>query len=132
MSFFSNLSKRAKTPKPGGTPGKYSGILKLGGALAGGAHLMYDPEVTGMRGSAKKEYLGLSVDQAKDKKKEENLVVEDQQRQAAAAAAAAAAAEEEPFTKAKKSQADALRRKGRRASILTSPQGAGDPLGIPG
>ena len=50
----------------------------------------------------------------------------------AAAAAAAAAAAEEPFRVARESQRTALLRKGRRASILTSPQGASDPLGIPG
>ena len=73
--------------------------------------------------------LGRSVDQAKDK----NMLAatEEADRQKAEAAAAAAAAEK-PFDEAKESQRKALLRKGRRASILTSSQGASDPLGIPG
>jgi hypothetical protein len=127
MSFFKNLVK--KLPMPGGTIGKYSKAIKIGAALtgAGGLGAMIDPEVTGARGSAKS--LGRSVDQAKDKKIGDDLAVEQQQQAAAAAAAAAA---EEPFTKAQEAQRQALKRKGRRASILTSPQGVGDPLGIPG
>ena len=43
-----------------------------------------------------------------------------------------AAEEEKVFTDLKEAQLLALKRKGRRASILTSSQGAEDPLGIPG
>jgi hypothetical protein len=128
MSLKSML-KKAKLPMPGGTIGKYSKAIKIGAALtgAGGLGAMIDPEVTGARGSAKS--LGRSVDQAKDKKVVDAIAVEQQQQAAAVAAAAAA---EEPFTKAKESQAQALKRKGRRSSILTSAQGASEPLGIPG
>jgi hypothetical protein len=66
--------------------------------------------------------------EAKDKDADATAISTEQQ----AAAAAAAVAEEEPFLKAQESQRNALKRKGRRASILTSSQGAGDPLGIPG
>jgi hypothetical protein len=68
---------------------------------------------------------------ANEKEKKVGKALAEQQQQAAAAAAAAAE-EEEPFTKAKESQLLALKRKGRRASILTSSQGASDPLGISG
>ena len=122
-----SLSKRFRVPMPGGTAGKYSKVLKIGAALGGTGGVMLDPEVIGARGSAK--MLGRSVDQAKDKTIGDALAVEQQQQVAAAAAAAAA---EEPFTKAKESQKKGLLRKGRRASILTSAQGASDPLGIPG
>lgn len=108
---------------------KYSTGIKIGAALSGigGLGAMLDPDVTGARGSAK--MLGRSVDQVKDK----NMLAatEEADRQKAEAAAAAAAAEK-PFDEAKESQRKALLRKGRRASILTSSQGASDPLGIPG
>ena len=127
MSLFKKLLKRANIQMPGGSTGEYSKVLKIGAAFGGAAPAMLDEEVIGARGSAK--MLGRSVDQAKDKKIGDALAVEQQQQVAAAAAAAAA---EEPFTKAKESQANALKRKGRRASILTSSQGASNPLGIPG
>ena len=86
-----------------------------------------DRDVTGMRGSARN--LGRSTD--KDKEQKLGQAAEEGVQQQVAAAAAAAAAEE-PFNLAKESQRKGLLRKGRRASILTSSQGAGDPLGIPG
>lgn len=118
---------------PAGSDSKYTTFGKTGLAVAltpvlGPANpLAYDPDVMGARGSAKE--FGRSVDQAKDKKKSEAAAVAAQQ---AADAAAAAAAAEEPFSVAKESQRKGLLRKGRRASILTSSQGASDPLGIPG
>ena len=122
--------KRFKLPLPGGTVGKYGTALKIGMALPPGPTQQasaLDPDVLGARGSAK--MMGRSVDQAKDK----NMLAatEEADRQKAEAAAAAAAAEK-PFDEAKESQRKALLRKGRRASILTSSQGASDPLGIPG
>jgi ribosomal protein L12E/L44/L45/RPP1/RPP2 len=67
-------------------------------------------------------------------KKFEDAIAEKKLRRdaPAAAAAAAAAAAEAPFTKSKEAQLEALKRRGRRASILTSSQGAYEPLGIPG
>ena len=127
MAFFKDLSKRSKLPMPGGTAGKYSTAGKTGLALAGVAPAMGDPEVTGARGSAKN--IGLSVDQEKQKKMGDAA---DQVVAQKAAAAAAEAAAEEPYTLAKESQRKQLMRKGRRASILTSSQGAYSPLGIPG
>lgn len=67
-------------------------------------------------------------DKKREKLKDAGEIADRQKAESAAAAAAA----EEPFTKAKESQVQALKRKGRRASILTSSQGASDPLGIPG
>lgn len=124
---FNKLLKQNTLPIPGGDAGKYGKVLKIGAALAGAAPAMLDPEVTGARGSA--TMIGSSVDRAKAKRMGDATDLALQQKADAAAAAAAA---EEPFTKSKQSQLDALKRKGRRASILTSPQGAGDPLGIPG
>lgn len=133
MGFFKDLSKRSKLPMPGGTAGKNSKGLKIGAALSFGPLMgamnpfSMDPEVTESRGSAK--MLGSSVDRAKDKNIGDALDVEQKQKIDAAAAAAAA---EEPFNLAKESQRKGLLRKGRRSSILTSSQGASDPLGIPG
>ena len=133
MGFFKKLSKRLRLPVPGGTAGKYGKVGKIGAALALGPILgpinpaSMDPDVVGARGSAK--MIGRSVDQAEDKKAGD-IAAADQQQKAAAAAAAAAA--EEPFNIAKEAQRKGLLRKGRRASILTSSQGASDPLGIPG
>jgi hypothetical protein len=121
--------------------GKYSKGLKIDAALTGmgGSGAILDPEVIGARGRAKS--LGRSVDQAEGKKIpdvyearfRDSLAVKEERHGAKAAAAAAAfAAAEEPFTKAKEAQLLALKRRGRRASILTSPQGVTDPLGIPG
>ena len=132
MSFFKKLFKKAKLPMPGGTIGKYSKAGKIGAALALGPVLgpinpvSMDKDVIGARGSAK--MLGRSVDQAKDKT---SLIATETETSQKAEAAAAAAAAEEPFNIAKESQRKGLLRKGRRASILTSSQGA-DPLGIPG
>lgn len=123
------LLKKFKLPLPKGLE-KYGTGLKVGQALMPGPlqqAASLDPDVLGARGSAK--MLGRSVDQAKDKKFSEEAEV-NHQRQTAAAAAAAAA--EEPFKLMRESQVNALKRKGRRASILTSSQGASDPLGIPG
>jgi hypothetical protein len=53
-------------------------------------------------------------------------------KDAADAKAAADAAAEAAVQKGQQSQADALKRKGRRAAILTSGQGVADPLGVPG
>ena len=47
-------------------------------------------------------------------------------------AAAAIAAAEAPYKLMRESQRKAIMRKGRRASILTSPQGVVDPIGSPG
>lgn len=133
MPKFGDLLKKTKLPMPGGTAGKYGKVGKIGAAFSLGPAFgpinpaSIDPEVIGARGSAK--MIGRSVDQAKDKKIGDALAVAEQQQVAAAAAAAAA---EEPFTKAQEAQRQALKRKGRRASILTSSQGASDPLGIPG
>ena len=126
MGFLSKLLKKAKPPMPGGTVGKYAKVAKIGAALSGFGPAMLDPDVVGARGSAK--MLGRSVDQAKDKT---NLIATETETSQKAEAAAAAAAAEEPFNIAKESQRKGLLRKGRRASILTSSQGA-DPLGIPG
>lgn len=57
---------------------------------------------------------------------------DDQAAATAQAQAAQAAAAEAALQKSQESQKAALKRKGRRASILTSSQGAGDPLGVPG
>ena len=124
------LMKRFKIPVPGGTAGKYGGAAKILTALNPGNPFQQaaslDPQVLGARGSAKMP--GRSVDQAKDKTMLAATEIGEQQKVEAAAAAAAA---EEPFNIAKESQRKGLLRKGRRASILTSSQGA-DPLGIPG
>jgi hypothetical protein len=61
------------------------------------------------------------------KQAEEDQARADAEAKAESDAAAAAALE-----KSHASQRDALKRKGRRASILTSPQGLADPLGLPG
>ena len=130
MSLFKNLAKKLKIPLPKGLE-KYGTGLKVGATLLGipgvSQSASLDPAVLGARGSTKE--LGRSVDQAKDKSLLEANIASDAQQKAAAAAAAAA---EEPFTKSKESQLQALKRKGRRSSILTSSQGAADPLGIPG
>ena len=127
MGFFKKLSKFTRLPMPGGTAGKYGKTAKILAGLGGVAPALLDPEVVGARGSAK--MIGRSVDQAEDKKAGD-IAAADQQQKAAAAAAAAAA--EEPFNIAKEAQRKGLLRKGRRSSILTSSQGASDPLGIPG
>lgn len=105
--------------------------FKIGTALNPGNPLQpaagLDKDVLGARGSYRDP--GRSVDKAKEKKFGEAFEAEAQQKVDAAAAAAAA---EEPFNLAKESQRKGQLRKGRRASILTSSQGAGDPLGIPG
>ena len=109
---------------------KSAKILKLGATTPGNPFQLQagaDKDVTGMRGSARN--LGRSTD--KDKEQKLGQAAEEGVQQQVAAAAAAAAAEE-PFNLAKESQRKGLLRKGRRASILTSSQGAGDPLGIPG
>lgn len=128
---FKDLLKRTRVNIPGLKDSKYSTGAKVMQALAPGSPLQQasslDPDVLGARGSAK--MIGRSVDQAKDKTISMALEAEQQQKVEAAAAAAAA---EEPFNIARESQRKALMRKGRRASILTSPQGASDPLGIPG
>lgn len=126
------LLKRFRQPLPGGTAEKYGTAGKVGAALFGGAAIgpnpaMLDPDVIGARGSAK--MIGRSVDQEKDKKMGDAFEVAQQQQIDAAAARAAA---EEPFNILKESQRQSLKRKGRRASILTSSQGASDPLGIHG
>lgn len=124
------LLKRFKLPIPGGTVGKYGTFLKVGMGLSPGPTQLaagLDPDVLGARISTRD--IGRSVDQAKDKRMAKGLAAAQQQQADAAAAAAAA---EEPFNVAKESQRKALLRKGRRASILTSSQGASDPLGIPG
>lgn len=82
------------------------------------------------RGSAKD--IGRSVGQANDKKAGRARDEESaQQAEAAAAAAAALAASESALDIQKESQRKGMNRKGRRASILTTPQGAPDPLGLP-
>ena len=130
MGFkLSKALKKFKLPLPGGTAGKYGKFAKLMTAAIPGPSGMVaglDKDVLGMRASAK--HFGRSVDQAKDKSLLKST--EEAAAQQAAAAAAAAAAEE-PFNLAKESQRKGLLRKGRRASILTSSQGASDPLGIP-
>ena len=126
MSFLKKLFKKSAPPMPGGTAGKYGKSAKFMAALSGFGPAMLDKDVVGARGSAK--MIGRSVDQAKDKT---TLMATEEDTQQKAAAAAAAAAAEEPFNIAKESQRKGLLRKGRRASILTSSQGA-DPLGIPG
>lgn len=60
---------------------------------------------------------------------EANKKIADDKAQAAAAQAATEAA---ALAKNQESQVEALKRKGRRASILTSAQGVTDPLGVPG
>lgn len=55
--------------------------------------------------------------------------IESDQAAAKAAQDATAAA---ALEKSQQSQVDALKRKGRRASIMTSTQGVGSPLGVPG
>ena len=124
---FKNPFKKFKLPIPGGTAKKYGTVGKIGAALSGFAPAMLDKDVVGARGSAK--MLGRSVDQAKDKT---TLVATEEADRQKAEAAAAAAAAEEPFNISKESQRKALLRKGRRASILTSSQGADAPLGLPG
>lgn len=125
-----NWQKRFKLK---GLEGDNSKGLKVGGALMLGPligpanPLSMDPEVTESRGSAK--MLGRSVEEAKDKKVSEDIHIDREQKATAAAAAAAA---EEPFNIMRESQKKNLLRKGRRASILTSPQGVDDVLGIPG
>ena len=119
--------QRFKLPMPGGTAEKYGTVGKIGAAFLGPSPVALDPDVLGARGSAKD--IGRSVDQAKDKKMSDDFAMAQQQKADAAAAAAAA---EEPFNVAKESQRKGLLRKGRRSSILTSSQGASDPLGIPG
>ena len=130
MGMFKSLSKRLKLPLPKGME-KYGTGLKVGATLMAIPGLQQsaslDPDVLGARGSTKE--FGRSVDQAKDKTM---LVATEEATNQKAAAAAAAAAAEEPFTKAKESQVQALKRKGRRASILTSTQGVDTPLGLPG
>lgn len=128
MGVFKSLSKRLKLPMPGGTVGKYStGFKTLGALTFNNPGTLLDPDVLGARGSLKDP--GRSVDQAKDKTM---LIATEEVANQKAASAAAAAAAEEPFTKAKESQVQALKRKGRRASILTSSQGVDAPLGLPG
>lgn len=56
----------------------------------------------------------------------------DQIKADAAAQAAALANEQAALEKGQESQVQALKRKGRRASILSSPAGIPDKLGIPG
>lgn len=130
MKFkFNKLPGNAKTKRA---------LAGLGGSMGIINPLMFDKEVTdkasshyrdilGARGSAKDP--GRSVDKAKDKKMG---LAADQASEQQAAAAAAAAAAEEPYKKAQESQKEALKRKGRRASILTSSRGVDGPLGIPG
>lgn len=53
-------------------------------------------------------------------------------KEAADAKAAAASAAEAAVQKGQEAQREALKRKGRRAAILTSGQGVADQLGVPG
>lgn len=67
------------------------------------------------------------------KKKKSDEALAKEQRDAAEAKAARTAAEAASLEKGQESQRQGLKRKGRRASILTSPQGVvDDQLGIPG
>ena len=108
-----------------GSLGKVGGLMLSPEAMT--LATMSNKKVLGARGSARD--IGQSVDNSKEKRKRGADIL---YRTAEAAAAASAAAEEAPFTAAKESQRQALLRKGRRSSILTSSQGAPDPLGIPG
>ena len=100
----------------------------LGGAAMGMPNYMsFDKDVIGARGSAKD--MGQSVDSAKGKKMGAAMDVATEQQ---AAAAAAAAESEKVFDLQKESQKKGQQRKGRRASILTSSQGASEPLGLLG
>lgn len=100
---------------------------KFWAALAGG---IPSKEFFGAQGSVKD--IGRSRDSEKNAKagraKDETAAV---QAENEAAAAQQAAEEAAILEKAQESQRRGLKRKGRRASILTSSQGLPDPLGLP-
>lgn len=87
--------------------------------------------------TAKKVYKsGVSISEnlsGKTAREAQDRAANDQAKANAAAEAAALANEQAALVKGQESQREALKRKGRRASILTSPTGIQDqPLGVPG
>lgn len=73
--------------------------------------------------------VGYATAKQKHEEQQQAKQIEDDKAAAQAAQAADAAA---ALEKSQASQRNALKRKGRRAAILTSSQGVVDPLGVPG